>query len=105
MEKNNVFKNETDIEILSLYQKRKFINDFCRFAKLEIKNHKNKFNKKSLLEIFVSSLDKDSSKIFLEEFIVGDKESEWYLEHWSKGTYYKKLNLLVNQFIRFVNVN
>ncbi|WP_412031316.1 hypothetical protein [Metamycoplasma buccale] len=91
----------------TMHEKRRMIKDYCSYAKIE--QCLNKFhwrrNAKSKLEAFIESLDKDDKLIFIENFMVKNNDPLWYLEHWCKGTYYKKLNYVSNLFMRFINAN
>ncbi|RMA78561.1 hypothetical protein JN00_0200 [Metamycoplasma subdolum] len=89
----------------SLFKKRRFIESFCNYAKIEDSfRYKNNGEKRSgFLNHFVENLDNDAKTIFLENYIFKNRSGEWYLSHWSKGTYYKKLNDVTNLFMRFIN--
>ncbi|AWX69236.1 MG284/MPN403 family protein [[Mycoplasma] anseris] len=92
------------ISNLSLNEKKKFISKYCNDMKiLELSRKiKNIQNYKDYLTMFIDSLQKDDKKVFLENFIFNNPEPNWYLNHWSKTTYYKKLHLVVNNFLRFL---
>ncbi|AWX43008.1 hypothetical protein DK849_02020 [Metamycoplasma cloacale] len=88
---------------MNLNEKRKFILNFCKFYKIE---NLNKIDKsKDYLEIFINSLTKDEQKVFLENFIFNNKDSYWYLNYWSKTTYYKLLHLVVNLFLKYLHAH
>ncbi|AXE60741.1 hypothetical protein DA803_01405 [[Mycoplasma] phocae] len=99
-------KNIDYIKKLSLQQKRDFITKYCIYV-----NMKNQINKKNdllknnrtALEIFLDTLNNDYKKIFIEDFIINNPDSEWYLNNWSKNSYYKKLHFVINLFLSFVS--
>ncbi|TPD98744.1 MG284/MPN403 family protein [Metamycoplasma equirhinis] len=94
-------ENKNNITQLSLQAKREFISKFCILAK--IKNNVSNNPNLSFIDIFLKALDNDGKKIFTEEFINNNTNSNWYLNYYSKNFYYKKLNFLVNLFIGFIN--
>ncbi|MDC8915629.1 MG284/MPN403 family protein [Metamycoplasma hyosynoviae] len=89
----------------SLYAKKRFIKEYCIAEKFKEGRRLGKFqaDKISSLEIFLASLEKDMQKIFIENFIFTNPDSEWYLDYWSKGTYYKRLNEVVNLFLGYIH--
>ncbi|MCV3753375.1 hypothetical protein OF364_00895 [Mycoplasma enhydrae] len=100
--------NEQKIMILKnmcLQRKKDFIAKYCLIDRL--KNCKFLFKEnnkhKSKLDYFIDSLDEDYRKIFYENFIHKEPNPYWYLDNWSKNSYYKKLNYLVNLFIDYVH--
>ncbi|AZZ65495.1 hypothetical protein DMC14_001685 [Metamycoplasma phocicerebrale] len=100
--------NEQRINILkkmSLQRKKDFITKYCLLDKLKnLKYTSNETKKiKSRIDYFIDSLDEDYKKIFYENFIRKESNPYWYLDNWSKNSYYKKLNYLVNLFIEYVN--
>ncbi|MBN0970821.1 hypothetical protein [Mycoplasma phocoeninasale] len=100
-------KNIDYIKKLSLQQKRDFITKYCMYVKMKNEvskknNDPSKINKTSL-EIFLDSINNDYKKIFIEDFIINNPDSEWYLNNWSKNSYYKKLHFVINLFLSFVS--
>ncbi|CAX37291.1 hypothetical protein [Metamycoplasma hominis] len=100
------------IRSLCLQKKREFIFNYCLFEQLKDKQLKQKKSQTidyeedddiSKLEKFIKLLNSDNQKIFFNNFIYNNPESEWYLVYWSKNAYYKKLNYIVNLFIDFIN--
>lgn len=94
-------KSEKNIlqNLNTLAQKKKFIKNFCLYGKLfNFKNSESNDN----LEFFINSLYKDEKTIFINNFIFCNSNPEWYLRIWSKSTYYKKLNFVVNLFMKFL---
>lgn len=91
----------------SFATKRKLISDFCDLAKAqnEYDRLKNSIREsRSKLDAFLKSLAHDYFKIFTRNFLSKeDTYGSWYLNHWSKSTYYKKLNYVANLFLRFIN--
>ncbi|WP_027122690.1 MG284/MPN403 family protein [Metamycoplasma spumans] len=99
-------ENYKKLQNLSLQKKREFIHKFCLYEKIRVNAKKHNDDKNpdiSALEIFLTSLSEEDRLIFTENFIMQNKDSDWYLAHWSKNHYYKKLNLIVNLFLRFLN--
>ena len=89
-----------------LWSKRKYIEEYCSFITMEKKYYESQRNRdyiKNIINSFLESLRDDYREIFRKNFIEYDFDREWYLEFWSKGTYYKKLNLVTNLFLRFIN--
>ncbi|WP_330463610.1 MG284/MPN403 family protein [Metamycoplasma gateae] len=92
------------IKNMSLQSKREFIYNFCLNQKLkQFQNSKNNIRNINMIDFFINSLSEDYKKIFIEDFLTKKTDPYWYLENWSKNSYYKKINYLVNLFIDYVN--
>ncbi|TPR54097.1 MG284/MPN403 family protein [Metamycoplasma neophronis] len=93
------------IQKLCLQQKKEFIYKFCLYEKVSINAKKMKNNHLSCgaLDVFLASLNDEDKLIFTQNFIAKNNDPDWYLDHWSKNAYYKKLHFIVNLFLRFLN--
>ncbi|TPI01578.1 hypothetical protein [Mycoplasma struthionis] len=96
-----------NLENQSLQFKRDFIAKYCMYSRLQKHagslKQKNVIQTKNDLEIFIESLSADYKKIFVETFVLNNSDSSWYLRYFSKNDYYRKLNFVVNLFIRFIH--
>lgn len=91
---------------VKLWDKRKYIENYCSFLKMEKKYYESQKNNRAIhniIDSFLNSLKGDYRQIFTKNFVDYELDSEWYLDYWSKGTYYKKLNYVTNLFLRFIN--
>ncbi|TPE57363.1 hypothetical protein FJO69_01920 [[Mycoplasma] falconis] len=88
----------------SLQSKRHFIWKFCQKIKCinEVNKLKGQSKNNKTLESFANLLDADEKNIFTNNFVNKDIDNFWYLNYFSKNTYYRKLKQVVDLFFTYI---
>ncbi|NQZ66138.1 MAG: hypothetical protein HRT99_02895 [Mycoplasmatales bacterium] len=102
--------NKWQIENIPYKERKDFVLKIClMYAKMiKQKEYMKRFDLKikwgdiggiSLFENILELLTRDECMIIKKDFIKNDEYSNWYLDYWSKTTYYKYKNEAMNKLI------
>lgn len=107
--------NKTNINDISFIQKKNFVKQSClMYNKIkktretlkrfngEKKYDLGKFDPISLFENILQLLDRNEKLIIEKDFIGEPERSNWYLDYWSKSSYYKYKNDAVDKFLNLL---
>ncbi|MBN0919316.1 hypothetical protein [[Mycoplasma] gypis] len=91
----------------TLKDKKQFVREKCAKYKMnhhsEIMKNASNRDKKNLMifDHFFRTLNDVEQYIFLYDFWDIDNEKEWFLKYCSKSTYYRRVKIVVDRFIKF----
>lgn len=96
---NIPYKERKDFVLKSCLMYGKIIKQREYLKRFKGNINLNNIDTISLFENILELLNRDECLIIQNDFIKGEEYSNWYLDHWSKSTYYKYKHEAINKLI------
>ena len=103
---------EKYLQSIPYKERKQFVNLVClMYRKIQkqessfkrLHGNKNfsleKYDVISMFEMILTTLSQVESLIIKKDFLDEKEYTNWYLDHWSKSTYYKHKHEAINKFI------